>query len=202
MTNHQAIIERITKVPMQQGRRIIAIAGGPASGKSTLSAELQVKIPNSCVVPMDGFHKSNEDLERHGLLARKGAPETFDVAGFISLIKTLRGQGDVFFPTFDRTQDCVIPNGGNVERGHETILVEGNYLLLDMPQWDTLAAMWDFAIFLDVPSDVLQNRLIERWVQHGLDLPAATMRAEQNDLPNARLTRQKALPADLRIEVG
>ena len=197
MIDHQSIIEKISAVPLVDGRRIVAIVGGPASGKSTLAAELQNGLPNTCVVPMDGFHRSNDDLEEHGLLSRKGAPETFDVAGFINMIQSLRKPKITKFPMFDRTSDCVVENGGQVKLSDKTILVEGNYLLLDVDPWNKLAVHWDFSILLDVSIDLLEKRLMERWQNYGHDLASATQKAEKNDLPNARLVLANVLAADL-----
>lgn len=199
MSLSQDIIDKITAVPLRGGRRIIAIAGGPASGKSTLSAKLASRIPNGCVVPMDGFHRDNVDLDRHGLLARKGAPETFDVAAFIQLVQSLRSQSNVAFPTFDRLNDRVVIDGGHVKASDQTILVEGNYLLLNRPPWADLAPIWDLSIQLDVPLDMLRNRLVKRWLDHGHTHPEALARAEGNDLANARLLATSSFVADLVI---
>jgi pantothenate kinase len=121
------------------------------------------------------------------------------VAGFANIIRSLRQSGEVHFPTFNRTRDRVVENGGSVQVSDETILVEGNYLLLDIHPWNELAACWDFSVLIDVPFCVMQERLIERWVRHGHTLKDATRRAEENDLPNARLVLEKALTADLTL---
>ena len=193
------IAARIDTVPLQNGQKLVAIVGAPASGKSTFAQALHGVIPGSCVVPMDGFHRDNDDLERHGLLARKGAPATFDVAGFAATIATLRAKGEVSYPTFDRNRDCVVPNGGAVSRSDSTILVEGNYLLLGSAPWDALSDLWDFSIRLDVPLDVIRARLIERWLHYGHDLESATARAESNDLPNAMTIARSSHMADLTL---
>lgn len=201
MIDTRHIIERISAVPLTNGRRVIAIAGPPASGKSTLSAALENGIANACVVPMDGFHRSNDDLERHNLLSRKGAPQTFNVAGFSEVIHALKEGNEVPFPTFDRTQDCAIEAGGKVLASDVTILVEGNYLLLDAIPWSELASLWDFSIQINVPIDVLKERLVERWMCHEHSQEEAELRVAENDLPNAELTLTHGLPADLTISI-
>ena len=201
MIDTKHIIERISAVPLTNGRRIIAIAGPPASGKSTLSEMLEREIPNSCAVPMDGFHRSNDDLQRHNLLSRKGAPQTFDVAGFSEVIHALKQRGDVPFPRFDRTNDCVVERAGNVAASDSTILVEGNYLLLNMAPWNELAMMWDFSIQIQVPSDILKERLIERWMHHEHSKEEAELRVTKNDFPNAELTLMHSLSANLIISI-
>lgn len=199
MIDHQNIIDQILSIPLRNGKRIVAIVGGPASGKSTLSTTLSKQLSDACVVPMDGFHCSNSDLELHGLLARKGGAETFDVDGFIQTVRAVGQGGGVPYPTFDRNNDCVIVDGGTVKSSDTTILVEGNYLLLNVAPWNSLAKLWDFSIFLDVPIDALQVRLVQRWLDHGHDHKAALKRATENDLSNARLVLEKSLKADIVI---
>ncbi|MEO0402655.1 MAG: phosphoribulokinase, partial [Pseudomonadota bacterium] len=181
------------------GRRIIAIAGAPASGKSTLAYDLNQQIAGSCVLPMDGFHRSNADLKQHGLLARKGAPDTFDVDGFTRVVRDVRTHADVPFPTFDRHSDRVVPRGGVITKTIHTVLVEGNYLLLSEAPWDALKSLWDFTIMLDVPGGELERRLLKRWGDHGHDADTARQKAQGNDLPNALLVSQHSSPADMTL---
>lgn len=196
------IVQHVLDAPLPGGRRIVAIAGAPASGKSTLAQELVAHLPNACVIPMDGFHRDNDDLERDGLLPRKGAPETFDADGFVQQVRRLRSTSDVTFPTFDRTADRVVPKGGLLLSSVETVLVEGNYLLLDRAPWTLLADLWDLKVMIDVPLSVLEERLIDRWLNNGHDRAAAVARARENDIPNARTVVENSLPADLTVKTG
>ena len=202
MSDLENLIDAIVAVPLRGGRRIIAIVGAPTSGKSTLVETLSAEIPNSCIVPMDGFHRDNDDLSRHGLLSRKGAPETFDVAGFLTIVRSLPKQGEVDFPTFDRSKDCVVEQGGKVLATDETILVEGNYLLLDEAPWRDLAKCWDFSVFLDVLLKVLEARLVQRWLDNGYEHDGAVKRAQANDIPNAKRTVEKSRKADHVVSLG
>ena len=79
--------------------------------------------------------------------------------------------------------------------GTSVLLFEGNYLLFDTAGWRDLGAKWDASIWLDVPPDVLEARLIQRWRDQGMSESDATTRAQTNDLPNARHVVEKALPA-------
>ena len=196
MSDLKNLIDAIAAVPLRGGRRIIAIVGAPASGKSTLAETLSAYIPNYCIVPMDGFHRDNDDLSHHDLLSHKGAPETFDVAGFLTVVRSLAKQGEVDFPVFDRGNDCVVEQGGKILATDETIIVEGNYLLLDEMPWCDLAKCWDFSVFLDVPLEVLEMRLVQRWLDNGYDYDGAVKRAQGNDIPNAKRTVQKSMKAD------
>ena len=196
MNTHEDIIAAILNVPLTNGRRIIAIVGAPASGKSTLAAALKTQIPGSCVVPMDGYHLDNDTLQERALLARKGAPDTFDVAGFERLLKTIRAQDTIPFPTFERALDRSIPAGGRIEACHHTILVEGNYLLLDALPWNALQGFWDYSILLKVAMPELERRLVARWLAQGHTKPQASKRAQQNDLPNAKVVINQSIAAD------
>ena len=184
-----------------EGRRLIAIAGPPAAGKSTVAEEVARLLGETAtLVPMDGFHFSNDILDARGLRARKGAPETFDLTGFKSLLSRLRVESEVAVPTFDRALDVSIGSSVLVEPQHDLIVVEGNYLLLDEPGWRDLAGFWDLSVFLSVPFETLETRLIQRWLDHGMEEDAARHRAMSNDIPNALRVVENVQAADLIVE--
>ncbi|MEP5154051.1 phosphoribulokinase [Planktotalea sp.] len=197
MTDLNHIAQQIAAVPLRGGRRIVALVGAPASGKSTLSDALMELIPKSAVVPMDGFHLSNDALDAMGRRPFKGAPDTFDVEGLIALTSAIQSGDDVRYPTFDRKNDSVVPEGGQLPSDCETVIVEGNYLLLNAAPWDGLVKAWDFTIMLEVPLDVLQERLVQRWLKHGYDAEGALERAMRNDIPNAKTVVEKSRAADV-----
>ena len=107
MISQNNIISSILKAPLKKGRRFVAIVGPPASGKSTLAKELQRQIPSSCVVPMDGFHLSNEELKVLGLSERKGSAETFDVDGLDSSIMPATGTPEPGGLLWDETLNII-----------------------------------------------------------------------------------------------
>lgn len=190
----QIISERAADHP----RLLVGIAGAPASGKSTLAADLATRLgPHAAVLPMDGFHLDNEVLTQMGLFHRKGAPETFDANGFVDLLRKLRTTPSLPYPTFDRAADKTVPNGGEIDAATRIVLIEGNYLLLDIAPWSSLADVFDLTVRLDVDREDLEQRLIARWLDHGLTQPEALARAQGNDLPNADFVAQHARPADL-----
>jgi len=193
-------IDRIMAAAAAQegpGRVLVAIAGPPGAGKSTTAEALAAQIEGAVVVPMDGFHLDNAVLAARGLLARKGAPETFDMAGFATMVSRLRGQDEVVIPVFDRSRDIALAGARVIGPEARVLLIEGNYLLLDEAPWCDLASFWDVTIAIDVPIAVLEARLTQRWLDHGLDADAARTRAMGNDIPNARRVVAGSTPADV-----
>lgn len=190
------------------GRILVAIAGAPASGKSTLAEKLCDHLGGdaggAAVVPMDGFHFDNAILEERGRLARKGAPDTFDVGGLRRILLALRADDgeDVYVPVFDRGLEisrgaarCIAPH-------HRMVLVEGNYLLLDQPPWNRIAPLFDLSIYLDVAGDVLRTRLIDRWRGFGFAPEEALQKALGNDLPNTQTVTSLSRKADITLGAG
>lgn len=200
------IIARIKSRNGSSARQMIAIAGPPAAGKSTL-AELLVERLNSlqhdqaCLVPMDGFHLDNSVLDERGLRARKGAPDTFDADGFVALIKRLTTEtAPVSYPLFDRTADTAIADAAHVAAGVEIIVVEGNYLLLDEAPWNALRPYFDLTVLITPDLATLESRLVERWLHYGFDAEMARHKALGNDIPNARYVLSHSGTADLTFE--
>lgn len=196
--------ERIQPLRDGPGRVLVAIAGPPASGKTTLADELARRLnAQKCptaVVPQDGFHLDNQVLEARGHLNRKGAPFTFDGAGFVHLVRRLKERVDVAVPVFDRSRDLSIAGARIVPAEAEVVIVEGNYLLYDDAPWFNLAPLWTLSVQLDVPMPELRSRLIQRWLGHGFSSATATRRATSNDIPNAQNVLDKALPAMITLK--
>lgn len=190
------VVRAVAKLDRTQQRQLVAISGPPASGKSTLAAQVQHSLQAASVpcglVPMDGFHLDNDCLERRGLLHRKGAPETFDAEGFGALVARLAQEDEVAVPAFDRIEDRVIQNATRIMATDRVVLVEGNYLFLNAPHWRDLAHYWSLSVFLRPGIEVLKARLLQRWLDHGLDQKAAEARATGNDLVNARLVLEQS----------
>ncbi|MDW3225469.1 MAG: nucleoside/nucleotide kinase family protein [Paracoccaceae bacterium] len=196
-----ALSNFILAAPRKADRRIVALAGAPGSGKSTLAERLADSLRqrdvSAQVVPMDGFHLDNPILKDLELLERKGAPETFDVQGFVRLVAALGSGVSVYYPLFDRSRDLAVAGAGVLDADCDTVIVEGNYLLLDAPHWRDLSQIWDVRINLSVPLTVLRERLTQRWLTAGLAPELARARADGNDLANARFVLERSLPCDV-----
>lgn len=195
----QALLARIRALAAaSEGRVLVAVAGAPGAGKSTLAARLVEDLgPEAALVPMDGYHLDNAILDVRGRRFEKGSPDTFDVAGFAAMLRRLKAEDEVIIPVFDRTIDLSRGSARVVGPQARIAVVEGNYLLLRDAPWDGLAPLWDLTVFLDVPEAELERRLVARWLHHGLDLAAARHRAEANDLPNARIVVERSAHAHL-----
>lgn len=193
-------IDELREKAIHKSRYLIAVAGPPGAGKSTFADELrlQLKPDNAAVVPMDGFHYDNVILKQRGLLARKGAPETFDYRGFEILLRRIRDfEPGIAYPVFDREADLARAGAGIVDQAVKFIIVEGNYLLLDESPWSRLADYFDFSIFIDVPKAELKQRLEERWRTHGFSQQYAEARVATNDMPNVDRVLSARKPPDL-----
>ncbi|MFQ0815185.1 nucleoside triphosphate hydrolase [Brucella anthropi] len=197
--------EILARLAQTGGRLIVAIAGPPGAGKSTLSDDLRRAINKggetpSIIVPMDGFHLDDAILDKRGLRSRKGSPPTFDCAGFAALLQRLKqAEDEVFIPVFDRSLELSRAAASVVGLEHRVLLVEGNYLLLDGEPWARLAPFFDMTLYLDVPFAELERRLTDRWLSFGFDAETARNRALSNDIPNAELVEARSRKADFVV---
>lgn len=187
-------------------RLIIAIAGPPAAGKSTVSEKLNEALNAareglSAILPMDGFHYDDLWLVPAGLRARKGAPHTFDVGGFAHMLKRLRARDEDFVavPVFDRSLEIARAGARMILKETPVVIAEGNYLLLNEAPWRSLRPLFDLSAMISAEESVLRERLLQRWRDHGLSEAEAVAKAEENDLPNARLVLRESGGEDFLI---
>ncbi len=181
-----------------RARFITALAGPPGAGKSTLAEALvQALGQGARVVPMDGFHYDDAVLNARGLRSRKGAPETFDVQGFLHLMRRLRAGGEVAIPVFDRRMELSRAAADVVTDADRLLIVEGNYLLLDEPPWRDLAPLFDLTVMIEVDEAELDRRLLDRWAQFGKTPAASRAWIDGNDMPNIRRVTHGSRRADV-----
>jgi pantothenate kinase len=182
---------------------LIGIIGKPGAGKSTLSKFLMAKLPKEfvTVVPMDGYHLSNKVLKDLKRADRKGAPDTFDVAGFISLVKRIRTEQTqiIYYPIFDRAIEESIAAQGVVTSATKVVIIEGNYLLHDDGGWEVCNDLLDESWMVDVDDDKRISRLISRHIAFGKEPEAAKAWAKGTDEVNAQLIERGRSRADFVV---
>ena len=182
---------RANELIKRSGRALLGLVGPPGAGKSTLAAALQAEFADVAqVVPMDGFHLANAELERLGRRARKGAPDTFDAGGYVALLRRLLAQGDdeiVYAPEFRRGIEEPVANAIPVFARTQLVITEGNYLLLDEGPWAEVRGLLDETWYVDVDDELRVERLMQRHVQFGRDAEDAAAWVANTDEPNARL---------------
>ncbi|HEV7835735.1 MAG TPA: nucleoside/nucleotide kinase family protein [Caballeronia sp.] len=192
---------RLEQLVADGQRRILGLAGAPGAGKSTLAHAILEALPRrAVVVPMDGFHLANVELERLGRASRKGAEDTFDSAGYVALLARLRAQRHdemIYAPTFRREIEEPIAGAIPVMPDVPLVITEGNYLLLQHGQWKAVRPLLDETWYVDVDPELRLQRLITRHIQFGRDEEAAREWVQRTDEVNAALIDTTRGQADL-----
>jgi pantothenate kinase len=203
------LIPHILEMESQAHHRIaIGFAGGPGTGKSTLAAELvtmlnAVRPGSAALVPMDGFHMKHAKLEEMGETDRKGAPHTFEGADFVNFLHHLKSaNGPVSGPGYSRKIEDTVDGAFTVQPDVRVLIVEGNYLLLTEGPWAGVKPQLDYSVFIDVPRELVQARLLKRHGEEGLFTEERNRaHIERNDLPNYDLVCLSQGRADVVISM-
>lgn len=188
---------------------IVGIVGAPGSGKSTLAALVLAELiagPDpvaAALVPMDGYHLAQHVIDAAGTAAIKGAPITFDGAGYVSLLQRLLAPvpGEtVYAPEFRRAIEEPIAGAVAVGPEVEIVITEGNYLLVDEPPWASVAALLTESWYLDAPEQLRLDRLVSRHVAFGRSPEVALARSTTGtDGRNAATVLATRSRADLLV---
>ncbi|HEY0452886.1 nucleoside/nucleotide kinase family protein [Actinophytocola sp.] len=190
---------------MDRERALLGICGAPAAGKSTLAEELVAALgPRSVHIGMDGFHLAQAELARLGRTERKGAPDTFDAAGYVNLLRRLRSRppGEtVYAPAFRRDLEEPIAGAVPVPPRIRLVVTEGNYLLLPDPPWRSVRELLDEVWFLEPAEDDRRRWLIDRHRAFGRTPEQARERTFGSDERNALLINATREAADLVVPV-
>jgi pantothenate kinase len=184
-------LARVHELLKDGRRKVLGLVGPPGAGKSTLALALQHAFADvSQLVPMDGYHLANVELRRLGHAARKGAPDTFDSAGYVATLQRLRHQRPdeiVYAPEFRREIEEPVAGAIPVFAHTRLVITEGNYLLLESGHWASVAALLDDVWYVDVDDSLRTNRLTQRHEQFGRSRRDARDWVAVTDEPNARL---------------
>jgi pantothenate kinase len=190
----------------ERPRTLIGIVGKPGSGKSTVVEEISKKFGSKLVsiIPMDGFHLSNEELISLGRRDRKGAPDTFDVEGFTSLIEKVKtkNQVDHKFPIFHREIEASIADEGMIPKESKVVVIEGNYLFSEDHNWNGIYPLLDHTWFIDLNDEIRIERLIARHIRYGKTPEEAETWSRGSDETNARFIGLTANRAENRINLA
>lgn len=198
------LADRVAALAVPGTRRILGITGAPGAGKSTLCAALLGALGDrAALVGMDGFHYANVELARLGRAGRKGAPDTFDVGGYVALLARLRtpSPAPVHAPVFDRGLEEPIGSAVPVDPATPLVLTEGNYLLLVEHGWAAVREHLDEVWFLEVPPEVRERRLLRRRRSYGHEARAARDWVRTVDGRNARTVETSRSRADLVVHL-
>jgi pantothenate kinase len=182
-------------------RTVVGITGAPGAGKSTLAEALVGRLgPSAALLPMDGFHLPQRRLVELGRRDRMGAPDTFDIDGFLDVLGRVRAaDGEVLAPGFDRTREEPVPDALRIAPSQSIVVVEGNYLLLASGGWEAAAGLLDLSLFVEVPHGVRLRRLIDRHIRFGKTPEKAEAWVLGPDERNAELIAATASAADHRV---
>lgn len=198
-------------------RLVIAISGGPGSGKSTIAEAVARRVqlmpgrsclPKVAVVSMDGYHLPRAVLDqmpnREEMYRRRGAPFTFDAEAVVSLVRRCKyGVNEtITAPSFDHALKDPVADGIVIPADTNIILIEGLYLLLDVKPWSQIGEIADEAWFVDVELGVAKDRVAERHVAAGIEktMDLARRRVEANDELNAIYVKKQSTKMDIVIQ--
>ncbi|MDJ0333806.1 nucleoside/nucleotide kinase family protein [Salinibacterium sp. G-O1] len=174
-------------------RLLVGIVGPPGAGKSTIAAAIVERLPTAALLPMDGFHLPQAELRRLGRRERMGAPDTFDVDGFVATLADVRNScNSVAAPGFDRGIEEPVAGAITIPQELSTVVVDGNYLLL----WERAAELLDLTFFVEVEHDTRIDRLVERHERFGKTSEQARAWALGPDEANATVIAATAASAD------
>ena len=202
----QLLVEEIDSLLQgSKPRTMIGIVGKPGAGKSTVVSEIQNRFSADevAIIPMDGYHLSNEELIELGRRDRKGAPDTFDVVGFTSLITRVKNEIDLdhTFPIFHREIEASKADEGLVPRNIKVIVIEGNYLFSEEHGWGKVFPLLDQSWFIEINDEVRMQRLIARHIKYGKSPQEAENWSRGSDEANAKFIAKTASRAERIIKL-
>ena len=197
------LVGRAAALAASGGRRMLGIVGAPASGKSTVAEAIVAALGDqAALVPMDGYHLANDELERLGRRDRKGAIDTFDADAYVDVLRRLAAGGsEVTAPRFDRSIEASIADDIRVPADVALVVTEGNYLLVPEAPWGGIRAVLDETWYLEPPDELRIARLVARHEAFGKSPADAEAWATGTDQRNAEFIATTRGRADLVVRV-
>ena len=201
------LINQLDLMQKERNSRIIVyLAAAPGCGKSTLASFLE-KLSNNKIqaLSMDGFHHTNAYLNTHyrndgePLYKHKGAIDTFNIDSLKKHIQGIKENKNVLWPIYDRKIHDPIENVIKVDK--KIILIEGNYLLLNIKPWSELIKYCDYSLFIKGQTIDLENRLIERKMLSGNEYQTSLKHYHETDKPNIELVNNNSIKANLNLKL-
>ena len=197
-----ALAAELVELAGTRRRTIIGICGAPGAGKSTLAGLLVGAVNESAAgtavaVGMDGFHLAKSVIAVDDRRMRRGAPDTFDAAGYVAMLARLRTAEDdvVYAPEYRREIEDPVNAAIAVPRSVRLVVTEGNYLL--HPDWVAAREQLDQVWYLEAPDETVRvERLIARHVQYGKAPERAREHVLSSDERNAELVASHRERAD------
>jgi pantothenate kinase len=192
-----------------QARLLIALAGPPGSGKTTIAQHVVQQVnslpdphPKTICISADGFHLTQLQLRAMPnaaeAIARRGAPWTFDGAAAVALVREL-GSPDavlrpVLAPTFDHQVKDPVAGGLSVAADVEVCIIEGNYLLIADEPWCEIGQLVDDRWLVHVEPELARLRVAKRHLKAGIEdsMDKALARVEGNDMVNGALVAERS----------
>ena len=198
------LVDRAGSLIQSSERAVLGVTGPPGAGKSTLTSALLAALgPDVGHLPMDGFHLADVQLDLLGRRDRKGAPDTFDVDGYVAALQRLHDHPDrtLYVPGFERGLEQPVAASLAIPPSARLVLTEGNYLLLPHGGWERVRPLLAEIWFIEVDDDVRRERLVRRHEEFGKSSEEARAWVERSDEANAALVAATRELADLDVLV-
>jgi len=153
---------------------VIGVAGSVAVGKSTIARLLQALLarwedtPHVELVTTDGFLLPNAELEKRGLLQRKGFPESYDRRGLLRFVSRVKsGAAEVTAPVYSHLSYDIVPDEQIVVRRPDVLIVEGLNVLQPPGPGSRLAVsdLFDFTVYVDARSSDIERWYVDRFLR-------------------------------------